>query len=264
MTDPLELLLFSPLARSAVVNDMGAMCRANNPVIPAGFDVTSGDAFVAMCNEGVRGGVGLFRARLQLRLPCSLTVVAHTALRCRPHSRHSHTHLPPSVVYYKNTFNVNGKLFTTGEKPSDYLTAWQGNQTLPWLTKVATAAAAGGPPFFAYLGPHAPHFPAEPAPWYVDAPLPSQVAPRVPSYNAFTQGKSWAIQTNPAFNNFTAAGIDLHFRNRQRTLLSIDDHVRDIFAALEAAGVLDNTYVFVTSDHGCAYRWAALHHRVHG
>ena len=47
------------------------------------------------------------------------------------------------------------------------------------------------------------------------------------------------------------SGIDLHFRNRQRSLMSFDDYVRDVFATLEAAGVLDNTYVFATSDHGC-------------
>jgi N-acetylglucosamine-6-sulfatase len=154
------------------------------------------------------------------------------------------------VVYYKNTFNLNGKLFTTGDAPSDYLMSFLGNKTMPWLTKAAQAAASGGKPFFAYLAPHAPHFPAEPAPWYQSAPLPSDVAPRLPSYNASTDGKSWALQANPSFNAFTEAGIDLHFRNRQRSLMSFDDYVRDIFATLEAAGVLENTYVFATSDHG--------------
>lgn len=187
-----------------IVNEMGPMCSAAARV-PAGFNISDGDAFVAMCNE---------------------------------------------VVYYKNTFNLNGEIFTTGDAPSDYLMSWLGNKTMPWLTKVARAAASGGKPFFAYLAPHAPHFPAEPAPWYADAPLPSDIAPRLPSYNSSTEGKNWAIRTNPPFNAFTEAGIDLHFRNRQRSLMSFDDYVRDIFATLEAAGVLDNTYVFATSDHG--------------
>jgi len=189
-----------------VVNDMGPMCSAAARV-PQGFNVSSGDAFVAMCNE---------------------------------------------VVYYGNKFNVNGKLFTTGTEPSDYLMSWLGNKTMPWLANAAAAAAApGGAPFFAYLAPHAPHFPAEPAPWYADAPLPSLVAPRVPSYNNTGIGKHWAITQNAPHGDFTAAGIDLHFRNRQRSLMSFDDYVRDVFATLEAAGVLDNTYVFATSDHGC-------------
>ena len=156
------------------------------------------------------------------------------------------------VVYYGNTFNIDGALVTTGSRgnASAYLTSFLGNQTLDWLSRVAPAAAAGGPPFFAYLGPHAPHFPAEPAPWYADAPLPSDAAPRPPAFNAFRAGKSWAIRENPPFEPFTEDGIDLHFRNRQRSLMSVDDTVRDVFAALEAAGVLDNTYVIATSDHG--------------
>ena len=187
-----------------VINDMGPMCAAAAHV-PTGFNVSDGDAFVAMCNE---------------------------------------------VVYYKNTFNRNGALFTTGTKPSDYLMSWLGNQTIPWLDRVAAAAASGGAPFFAYLAPHAPHFPAEPAPWYADAPLPSEVAPRVPSYDTFTAGKSWAIRENGAMDNYTVEAVDLHFRNRQRSLMSFDDYVRDVFASLEAAGVLDSTFVFATSDHG--------------
>jgi N-acetylglucosamine-6-sulfatase len=156
-------------------------------------------------------------------------------------------------TYYENTFNSDGALVTTGARgnASAYLTAFLGNETLAWLTRVAAAAAGeGGRPFFAYLAPHAPHLPAEPAPWYAAAPLPSDAAPRPPAFNAFREGKGWAIGQNPPFAPFTEAGIDLHFRNRQRALMSVDDTVRDVFAALEAAGVLDNTYVIATSDHG--------------
>lgn len=55
---------------------------------------------------------------------------------------------------------------------------------------------------------------------------------------------------NPPFDALTTAGIDTHFRNRQRTLMSVDDYVRDIFRTLEAAGVSSNTYVLASSDHG--------------
>ena len=156
------------------------------------------------------------------------------------------------VVFYGNTINNDGKLFTTGESGGkNYLQAVIGNATIPWLERVAAASAQpGGKPFFAYLAPHAPHFPAEPAPWYAEAPLPSETAPRLPSYNVTGVGADWAINENAPFNDFTAAGIDLHFRNRQRSLMSVDDYVRDIFATLENAGVLGNTILFATSDHG--------------
>lgn len=61
------------------------------------------------------------------------------------------------VVYYKNTFNVNGALFTTGTSPSDYLMSFIGNKTIPWLAKAAAASVGGGKPFFAYLAPHVRH-----------------------------------------------------------------------------------------------------------
>jgi N-acetylglucosamine-6-sulfatase len=155
------------------------------------------------------------------------------------------------VVYYQNTFNVDGALYTTGARGAEnYLQAFIGNKTLPWLQKVAAASAAGGAPFFAYLAPHAPHFPAEPAPWYADAPLPHEIAPRVPSYNATGPGKVWSIEQNNPLDAFTAAGIDLHYRNRLRSLMSVDDYVHDIFAVLESTGALSNTYFVATSDHG--------------
>lgn len=201
-----------------LVNDMGIMCRGTKPHVPRGFNLTDGDAFVAMCNE---------------------------------------------VVYYENTFNDDGALFTTGpETPSgeNYLMSWLGNKTIPWLALAASEAAAGGKPFFAYLAPHAPHFPAQPARWYENAALPSEIAPRLPPFDGYTDGKSWALRENAAFGAQTRAGIDLHFRNRQRSLMSVDDYVRDIFAALEAAGVLDETYIIATSDHGksAAYRGACV------
>ena len=155
-------------------------------------------------------------------------------------------------AYYNMTWVVNGKQRTTGDAPADYMQAIIGNASLPWLSAAAARAAAGGAPFFAFLTPHAPHLPATPAPWHADAPLPSKQAPRPPSFNAGSRGKSWNVVEDGAtpFSAATAAGIDLHFRNRQRTLLSVDDFVRDVFAALEAAAVLDNTFVIATSDHG--------------
>jgi N-acetylglucosamine-6-sulfatase len=200
-----------------LVNEMGPLCAAPSPAVPAGFDVAAGDAFVAMCTQ----------------------------------------------AYYNVTYNVNGNLVRTGDSPSEYLAAWLGNRTLPWLARAAAASGApGGPPFFAYLAPHAPHLPAQPAPWHADAPLPADAAPRPPgAYGPpGAGGKSWnvaldaGVQPGGAFSPTTQAGIDRHYRNRQRALLSVDDLVRDVFAALEAADpagrVLANTYVLATSDHG--------------
>ena len=40
------------------------------------------------------------------------------------------------------------------------------------------------------------------------------------------------------------------FRNRWRTLMSVDDLVAGLAATAERLGVLDETYFFYTSDHG--------------
>lgn len=193
-----------------MTNDMGPLvCPSGSqaPAVPLGFNLSSGDAFVAMCNE---------------------------------------------TEYYSIAFNRNGAMYTTPSSgDAAYLQAFLGNETLPWLREAAAGAAAGGAPFFAYLAPHAPHFSAEPAPWYADAPLPRDTAPRLPSYNATGEGKHWALRENGPIDAFTENAIDTHFRNRQRSLMSVDDYVAAIFEVLqEAPGVLNNTFFIATSDHG--------------
>ena len=53
-----------------------------------------------------------------------------------------------------------------------------GNFTIDWLKKIEKEDK----PFFAYLGPHAPHLPATPAEWYMDHPVGSIPAPRNTGY----------------------------------------------------------------------------------
>ena len=44
--------------------------------------------------------------------------------------------------------------------------------------------------------------------------------------------------------------IDELMRNRWRALLSVDDLIEGVVEALDSTGVLDNTWIFFTSDHG--------------
>ncbi len=52
--------------------------------------------------------------------------------------------------------------------------------------------------------------------------------------------------------------FDATHRDRLRSLLSVDEMIGDVFAALEAAGTLDETYIFFTSDNG----FQLGHHRM--
>jgi N-acetylglucosamine-6-sulfatase len=44
--------------------------------------------------------------------------------------------------------------------------------------------------------------------------------------------------------------LDRVYRQRWETLLSVDDLVESIVIKLDSLGLLDNTYLILTSDHG--------------
>lgn len=135
----------------------------------------------------------------------------------------------------------------------NYSTALIGNHSLRWIRKVATDGS--GLPFLAYIAPKACHDPFVPAPWYQDEWKPTWPtgAPRPPSWNV-TQGvlarHHPTISSRPPFGHQTAACIDADFKDRWRTLLSVDDIVRGVFDLLDELRLANNTYVIYTSDHG--------------
>jgi arylsulfatase A-like enzyme len=157
-------------------------------------------------------------------------------------------------VYFNYSLNVNGEeIVRYGDSPSDYMTAVLGNLTLEWLN----TATEGDAPWFAYVAPHAPHLPALPAPWYQNATIPPSAngngaAPRFPNFNTGWEGKHFQVNNgvDKPMSADLIAGSDLLWARRLRTLMSVDDLVRDAIALLEAKGALDNTYVIFTSDHG--------------
>ena len=53
----------------------------------------------------------------------------------------------------------------------------------------------------------------------------------------------------PILNEEDAASIDAEYADRMRSLLSVDDMVRELHAVLEAAGEWDNTFVIFSSAH---------------
>ena len=58
------------------------------------------------------------------------------------------------------------------------------------------------------------------------------------------------IATEPMITAEASAVISGVFKNRWRTLMSVDDLIGDVIAACEELGVADNTYIFYSSDHG--------------
>lgn len=136
----------------------------------------------------------------------------------------------------------------SGDEGERYQTSQIGNRTLSWLD----TAIRGDAPFFAYVGPHAPHFPAMPAPWYATA-FDDVELPITPNYNSLDvdgDGKSEHAQKNPPLSDRAKCWETRHFQNRWASLLSVDDVVEAVYNRVEAAGLLDRTYFVYTSDHG--------------
>ncbi|KAL3927810.1 MAG: hypothetical protein SGPRY_002661, partial [Prymnesium sp.] len=134
---------------------------------------------------------------------------------------------------------------------NDYSTAVIGNVSLAWLSDVAT----GERPFFAYIAPKAAHEPFTPAPWYRDHWDPSWPSrePITPNWNCSKQQRAAhhsPIAHNPMITERAASVITGTFRNRWRTLMSVDDVVLSAVRACEAAGVEQRTYFALSSDHG--------------
>ena len=92
----------------------------------------------------------------------------------------------------------------------------------------------GSQPFFVAVASKGPHVPATPAPWYVSA-FSDRSAPRTPDYNASAvqlSGHHWLIAQQGPITNQESHMIDDLFRNRWRTLLSIDDAIAGMVQAL--------------------------------
>jgi N-acetylglucosamine-6-sulfatase len=154
------------------------------------------------------------------------------------------------VKYYNMTWNDNGNLTATGDAPTDYLTSVIGNRTLTWLDAVTSNASSS--PWLGYVAVHAPHLPATPAPWYANAPVPGQYAPRTPNWNTGYDDKHWQIDNgiSTPMGETLINGSDALWASRLRSLMSVEDLVFDVIQLLKERNQLDNTYIFYTSDHG--------------
>jgi hypothetical protein len=106
-------------------------------------------------------------------------------------------------------------------------------------------------------GPKACHDPFQPAPWYTNTwedGWPTG-APRPPSWNMsrpLLAEHHPTISCRPAFGPQTAACIDRDFKNRWRTLLSVDDLIAATVSLVDdELGLANSTYYLYSSDQ-CA------------
>ena len=160
--------------------------------------------------------------------------------------------------YYDYILSINGKAERHGfDYEEDYLTDVIGRKAENFLDiyeRLREENESGEiNPFLMVLATPAPHDPFTPAPQYKDA-FPDKIAPRTPAFNyvqdIFEQ-KHWFMRTPPTpLRAELLDKVDDVFRNRWRTLLSVDDMVDKVMNRLDELGILEDTFVLLTSDHG--------------
>jgi N-acetylglucosamine-6-sulfatase len=111
-------------------------------------------------------------------------------------------------------------------------------------------SSANQAPFFVMVGTKAPHRPPEVAARYqnsfVDTPL-----PRPPNFDEpDVSDKARWLQAYPRLSQAEIDYAQTLYRERLRSMLSVDDLLEQTIAALQETGELQNTYIFFTSDNG--------------
>ncbi|PKS08552.1 hypothetical protein jhhlp_004938 [Lomentospora prolificans] len=178
---------------------------------------------------------------------------------------------PYTYVYLNATFQRNQ------DPPKSY----EGQYTTDVLAGKALGflddAVAAGKPFFLGVAPVAPHsnvnldgFPYENdsfalpiddgnAATYFTPPVPAArhahlfpdaVVPRRSNFNPdFPTGANW-IRQQPKLTEENVNWNDHYYRSRLRALQAVDELVDSVVNKLDAYGILDNTYIFYTTDNG--------------
>lgn len=125
------------------------------------------------------------------------------------------------------TFNVDGQAVTFNHSFGSYSTSVIGNISAQWIKQKAAADR----PFFAYIATKAPHIQdgddwpiTIPAPWY-NKTFPGIAPPRTPNYNFSALDHHQLIASQPPITYEQAIHIDMLYRARWQSLLSVDDVV---------------------------------------
>ena len=156
---------------------------------------------------------------------------------------------------YDYDLNENGEEVSYGSEEEDFFTDVLSEKA----TNFVERAAPADQPFFAYVAPTAPHGPATSAEHHEGA-FADEEAPRPLSFNEEdVSDKPPPIRDAKPISEQEASNIDDYHRQRLESMLAVDEMVGALVKELEAAGELENTYIFFTSDNG----WFSGEHRIH-
>jgi N-acetylglucosamine-6-sulfatase len=148
--------------------------------------------------------------------------------------------------YWKYWVNDNGNVIRYGTKPEEYSTDVETKRAVAFIE-----ASAGRPePLFLYLGPQAPHTPANYAERF-GAEFRNAECPRPPSFDEFDVGDkpSWIRQIAP-LQPSDIDQADEFERWRLRSMRAVEDEIDAVIQALAQTKRLETTYIFFISDNG--------------
>jgi arylsulfatase A-like enzyme len=173
-----------------------------------------------------------------------------------------HVVAPDPYRYYDYTLNDDGTLVHHGHRPADYEQDVITRKALDLIDRRAPEPS----PFFLWLTYPAPHsgpqhYSDPNRPTNCDnAPKPprryahafdTEPLPRPPNFDEAKVGdKPAAIRRRGRLNATAIAYIERNYRCELESLLAVDDGVKQVIAALKAAGELDDTLIVYTSDNG--------------
>jgi len=177
---------------------------------------------------------------------------------------------PTTYRMWGYTLNENGMLRTYGtstvEDPALYQTDVYATKAVSFINRRAPSTQ----PFFLSFAPLAPHGERHdgadlsqrdprPAPRH-RGDLDTAMVPKPPSWNeADVSDKPAAIRALPLIDAEAERRIEeVRLRGRLESLLSVDEAVASIVAALRSHGELNNTVIVFTSDNG----WMQGEHRI--
>ena len=162
--------------------------------------------------------------------------------------------------FYNYTLNRNGRRVRHGnDYERDYYPDSIANDTMDFLRRMSLPDShpdfpakrkSADQPWLLVVSFPSPHGPEDSAPQYSQMFL-NETPHHTPAYNyAPNSDKQWILRVTPTMSPNLKAFTNTLMTKRLQTLQSVDLAVRDIFDSLRTSGLVDNTYVFYTSDHG--------------
>ena len=146
--------------------------------------------------------------------------------------------------YFGYQVNDDGVIASYGSNPDDYLVDVLASEAQAFIR------ASGSTPFLLWVSPKAPHRPGTPAPRH-EGLFAGAKYPRGPAFNeADVSDKPPPINSLARLTRTEKRDINAEWRDRLRSLQSVDEMVADLVETLSVEGKLANTYLVFASDNG--------------